>query len=99
MGYFQCDGCPQDPVVLQIYVSQNKINILGCDGLTKLNISITPDKYGILAEVEQEPGIPKALQDVINVNSEIFKPELGHCITVKATLILQEGANPKFCKP
>ena len=35
----------------------------------------------------------------MNVNNEIFKPELGHCITVKATLILQEEANPKFCKP
>ena len=103
MGYFQtevlCDGYPQDPVVLQIYVSQNGINILGRDGLTKLNISITPDKYGTVAAVEQEPGIPKALQDVMNVNNEIFKPELGHCVTVKATLILQEEANPKFCKP
>ena len=51
-----------------------------------------------MAAIEQESGIPKALQDVMNVNSEIFKPELGHCVTVKATLILQEGANPKFCK-
>ena len=43
----------------------------------------------------------KTLQDVLNVNDDIFKPELGHCysITVKAKLILQEGANPKFCKP
>ena len=24
---------------------------------------------------------------------------MGHCVTVKATLILQEEANPKFCKP
>ena len=103
MGYFQaeisCDGYPQDPVVLQIYASQNGINILGRDGLTKLNISITPDKYGTVAVVEQEPGISKALQDVMNVNNKIFKPELGHCVTVKATLILQEEANPKFCKP
>ena len=85
--------------MLQIYLSHNGINILGRDGLTKLNISITPDKYGSVAAIEQEPGIPKALQDVINVNSEIFKPELAHCVTFKATLILQEGANPKFCKP
>ena len=103
MGCFlteiSCDGYPKDPVMLQIYVSHNGINILGCDGLTKLNISITPDKYGSVAAIEQEPGIPKALQDVMNVNSKIFKPELGHCVTVKATLILQEGANPKFCKP
>ena len=35
----------------------------------------------------------------MNVNREIFKPELGHCVTVKATLILQEEANLKFRKP
>ena len=55
IGYFQtevsCDGYSQDPVVLQIYVSQNGINILGRDGLTKLNISITPEKYGTVAAV------------------------------------------------
>ena len=100
MGYFQteisCDGYPKDPVMLQIYVSHNGINILGRDGLTKLNISITLDKYGSVAAIEQEPGIPKALQDAMNVNSEIFKPEFGHCVTVKATLILQD---PKICKP
>ena len=102
MGYFQteisCDGYPTNPVMIQIYVSLNGINILVCDRLTKLNISITPDKYGSVAAIEQEPGIPKALQDLMNVNSEIFKTELGHCVTVKTTLILQEGANPKFCK-
>ena len=78
MGYFQteisCDGYPKDPVMLQIYVSHNGINILGRDGLTKLNISITPEKYGSVAAIEQEPRIPKALQDVMNVNSQIFKP-------------------------
>ena len=103
MGYFQtevsCEDQPQDPIILPIYVSHNRINILGCDGLTKLNISISPDKFGTVAAIEQESGMPKALQDVMNINDEIFKPELGHCITVKATLILQEGANPKFCKP
>ena len=78
--------------MLQIYVSHNGINILRRDGLMKLNISITPDKYGTVAAVEQELGIPNALQDVMNVNSKIFKSDLGHCITVKATLILQEGA-------
>ena len=35
----------------------------------------------------------------MNVNDEIFKSELGHCLTAKATITLQEGANPKFCKP
>ena len=47
--------------MLQIYVPQNRINTLGRDGLTKLNFSITPDKCGTVAAVEQEPGIPKAL--------------------------------------
>ena len=60
--------------MLQINVSQNGIDILGYDGLTKLNISITPDRYGTVAAVGQEPGIPKAPQDVDN---KISKPELG----------------------
>ena len=82
---------------LQIYVLHNGINILGQDGLTKLNFSISPDKFGTVATMESFT--PKRLQEVLNVNDDIFKPELGHCVTVQAKLILQEGAMPKFCKP
>ena len=83
--------------VVQIYVSHNGINILGQDGLTKLNISIAPDKFGTVSTVELLT--PQNLQEVLNVNNEIFKPELGHCVTVKAKLFLQKGTIPKFCKP
>ena len=56
---------------------------------------MSPDKFGTVSAVES--CMTKTLQDVLNVNYEIFKAELCHCITVKAKLIMQEGANPKFC--
>ena len=68
---------------------------MGRDGLTKLNISISLDKFGTAATMESF--IPNRLQEVLNVNDEIFKPELGHCVTIQAKLFLQ-GAVPKFCK-
>ena len=33
------------------------------------------------------------------MNAELFSPVLGHCVTMKATLILNDDATPKFCKP
>ena len=83
--------------VIKIYVSQKGINILGWDGQTKLSVSIDPTKFGTVSVVE--PASPKALQDVLDVNAELFSPVLGHCVTKKAILILNDGANPKFCKP
>ena len=47
----------------------------------------------------EEPPSPKTLQDVIVVNAELFSPVLGHCVTMKATLILNDDVTPKFCKP
>ena len=35
----------------------------------------------------------------MNIYDEIFKPELGHCVTTTANLCLREGVQPKFCKP
>ena len=46
-----------------------------------------------------EPPSPKTLQDVIDINAELFSPVLGHCVTMKANLILNDDATPKFCKP
>ena len=90
IGYFitevSCEENPQKVTDLQIYVSHNGINILGRDGLTKLNNSISLDKFGRVATMESFT--PKRLQEVLNVNDEIFKPELGHCVTVQAKLFL-----------
>ena len=90
IGYFitevSCEENPQKVTDLQIYVSHNGINILGRDGLTKLNISISPDKFGTVATMKSFT--PKRLQEVLNVNDEIFKPELGHCVTIQAKLFL-----------
>ena len=81
-----CADNPQHMVVIQISVSHNGINVLGWDGLTKLNISITPNKFGTVSTVELFT--PQNLQEVLNVNNEIFKAELGHCVMVKAKLLL-----------
>ena len=32
------------------------------------------------------------------MNAEFFSPVLGQCVTMKATLILNDDATPKFCK-
>ena len=100
VGYFETkvlrDDTTDHVAVLQIYVSQNGINILGRDGLTKLNITISPEMFGgTVATVEAS--LPAALQDVLNVNDDIFKSELGHCVTTKAKLYLHNEAQPKFC--
>ena len=42
---------------------------------------------------------PQNLQEVLNVNNEVFKLELAHCVTVKTKLFVQEETIPKFCKP
>ena len=71
---------------------------MGRDGLTKLNITIiTPEMFGRVTAIE--PVLPTPLQDVLNVYEDLFKPELGHCVTTTANLCLREGAQPKFCKP
>ena len=101
LGYFEAkvsrEGEVQNVAVLQMYVSQKGINIMGRDGLTKLNITITPEMFGRVATIE--PVLPAPLQDLLNVYEDLFKPELGHCVTTTANLCLREGAQPKFCKP
>ena len=101
LGYFEARVVRQDDstksAVIKMYVSQNGINILGRDGQTKLSVSIDPTKFGTVSVVE--PFSPKTLQDIININAELFSPVLGHHVTMKATLILSDNATPKFCKP
>ena len=101
LGYFEARVVKQDDstksAVIKIYVSQNGINILGRDGQTKLSVIIDPTKFGSVSVVE--PSSPKTLQDIININAQLFSSALGHCITTKATLVLNNDATPKFCKP
>jgi len=101
LGYFEARAVRLDDstksAVIKIYVSKNGINILGRDGLTKLNVSIDPSKFGAVSVVEFPS--PRTLQDVLDVNAELFSPELGHCITLKANLVLSDDVTPKFCKP
>ena len=52
--------------------------------------------FGSVATIE--PVFPAPLQDLLNVYEDLFKPELGHCVTTTAKLCLREGAQPKFCK-
>ena len=100
LGYFEARVVRQDDstksAVIKIYVSQNGINILGRDGQTKLSVFIDPTKFGTVSVVE--PPSPKTFQDIIAINAELFSPALGHCITMKATLVLNNDATPKFCK-
>ena len=56
-----------------MYVSQNGMNILGCDGQTQLSVSIVS---------VVEPPSPKALQDGFDINAELFSLVLGHCVTM-----------------
>lgn len=75
---------------IQIHVSHNGINILGQNGLTKLNISITLDKFSTVSSVESFT--PQNLQEVLNLNLS------SATVMVKEKLFLQKGAIPKFCK-
>ena len=101
LGYFKARAVRQDDstksAVIKIYVSQNGMNILGGDGQTKLSVIIDPTKFGTVSVVE--PSSPKTLQDIIDINAQLFSLALGHCITTKATLVLKNDATPKFCKP
>ena len=39
------------------------------------------------------------MQEILDIHADIFEEGLGCCTTAKATLTLQEGTTPKFCKP
>ena len=97
LGYFEARVVRQDDstksAVIKIYVSQNGINILGRDGQTKLSVIINPTKFGTVSVVE--PSSPKTLQDIIDINAQLFSSALGRCITTKATLVLNDDATPK----
>ena len=72
LGYFEARVVRQD----------DSTNILGRDAQTKLSVSIDPTKFGTVSVVE--PPSPKTLQDVLDVNAELFSPVLGHCVIMKA---------------
>ena len=40
---------------------------------------------------------PRNLQEIITINETLFKPQLGCCNSFKTTLLLREGAQPKYC--
>jgi len=40
-----------------------------------------------------------SLQDILNMQADLFKSGLGCYTIVKATLVLKDNAQPKYCKP
>ena len=86
------DG-PGQSTILTIYASQHGINLIGRDGQIKLHIVVDPSQF-----VSALSTAFKTLQEVINMNETLFKPQLGYCNSYKATLLLHEGAQPKYCK-
>ena len=99
IGYFQTrvqrTDDPDQCAILTIYVSQCGINLIGRDGQVKLHITVDPSQF-ILATTADTP--PRNLQEIITINETLFKPRVGCCNSFKATLLLREGAQPKYCK-
>ena len=97
IGYFQtCVQRTDDPdrcAVLTIYVSRSGINLIGRDGQVKLHITVDPSQF-----VSATDAPLRSLQEIIKINETLFKPQLGCCNSFKATLLLREGAQPKYCK-
>ena len=79
--------------MLTIYVSHSGVNPIGCNGQVKLHITVDPRQF-----VSSIDLLPKSLQEVIAMNEILFKPQLGCCTSFKATLLLHQGAQPKYCK-
>ena len=79
--------------VLKIYVSHRGINLIGRDGQVKLHITVDPSQFVSAVEAP-----PRSLQEVIKIHDTLFKPQLGCCKAFKATLLLREDAQPKYCK-
>ena len=98
IGYFQTQvqrtaDDPGKSTVLTIYVSYRGVNLIGHDGQVKLHITVDPRQF-----VSSIDMLPKSLQEVIAINETLFKPQLGCCTSFKATLLLREGAQLKYCK-
>ena len=84
---------PNQCAVLKIYVSHRGINLIGQDGQVKLHITVDPSQFVSAVEAP-----PRNLQEVIKIHDTLFKPQLGCCKAFKATLLLREDAQPKYCK-
>ena len=97
MGYFntqvQRTDEPGKSTMLTIYVSRRGVNLIGRDGQVKLHITVDPRQF-----VSSIDMLPRSLQEVIAMNETLFKPQLGCCTSFKATLLLRQGAQPKYCK-
>ena len=78
---------------LIIYVSHCGINLIGRDGQVKLHIQA--NLY--LLPITRYLGT-RCLQEVNEISGELFKPQLRCCNSFKVTLLLREGAKPKYCK-
>ena len=90
LGYFEARVVREDDsnksAVIKMHVSQNGINILGCDGKTKLSVSIDPTKLGSFS------GRAILTQNSPGCNwheCRAFSPVLGHCVTTKSYFISQ----------
>ena len=62
----------------------------------QLNIVIDPQQFGLVIAISLTD---KSLQDILSMHTDLFKPGLGCCITAKASLVLQDNAQPKYCNP
>ena len=93
IGYFQTQvqriNDPGKPTVVTIYVSRRGVNLIGRDGQVKLQI--TADQRQFVSSIDT---LCKNLQEVIAMNETLFKPQLGCCTSLKATLLLRQGAQP-----
>ena len=101
LGYFQTlvkrEDLPSQTAMLSICVSRRGVNIMGRDGQKQLNIVITPEQFGVVATVNVSE--KKNLQEIITMHTDLFKPGLGCCTTTRATLVLRDDVQPKYCKP
>ena len=99
IGYFQARVQRTDDkeqfTDLTIYVSHCGINLIGRDGQVKLHILVDPSQFVSAANYKVPP---RSLQEVIEIHEALFKPQLRCCNSFKATLLLREGAEPKYCK-
>ena len=99
LGYFQIlvkHDLPTQATVLPIYVSCTGVNIIGRDSQKQLNIVIDPQQFGLVATVSL---MENKLYDNLSMQANLFKPGLGCCTIARASLVLRETAQPKYCKP
>ena len=81
---------------LPIYVSHRGVNIIGRGGQKQLNIVIDPQQFGLVPTVSL---MESKLHDLLSMQADLLKPGLDCCTIARATLVLRETAQPKYCKP